>query len=292
MLNYVTANYGPPANYLYAIAQTGYYSSKNWSSVSTILTGEMAASDANRAGYLQSRATASYYGLHSFTYEGGESETAVDPSSANGDPTMPAKFAANRDSGMQQVLTHDVLTNWFPCGGELYMQFSQVSGYSVWGFWGITEDITNLQTPKWLGAEQVLSSQLPAATGVYQMPTTSGASVTIPEAVLPANNGGVAESQPWLQIPLEASSGGTFSMTIQGLQKTAGPLDVWVDNKKVGSFSLASTQQNGKDPISGAVTFTVGAGPHGIFGWPPVAYVWSLSGLTIGTSDVATITKE
>ena len=36
-----------------------------------------------------------------------------------------------------------------PEGGDLYMVFSHCSPYSRYGCWGLSEDIANLQTPKW-----------------------------------------------------------------------------------------------------------------------------------------------
>ncbi len=290
MLDYVTKNYGSPANYLYGISQTAYYSSSDASSVSAILKGEMAASDANRASYVQGRAVATYYGLHSLVYEGGEGETGNTtlgyPQIATApDPTLAAKFAASRDPGMQAVLIHDLLNNWFPSGGELYMHFSHVGRYSTYGFWGLTEDITNLNTPKWLGAAQVMAAAIPPAQPGTDLPSAVGESVTLPETVPSATNFLLPSNQPWLILLVNALADGTYTIQLQGQQMASGNLRVMVDNNLAGTATLPSGSAGTSSPIS----MPLSSGLHTIFICGPAGS--GPRGVSTLSGSVATIVR-
>jgi hypothetical protein len=260
MLNYVKANYGNPSNDLYGIAQTGYYTSSDASSVSAVLNGEMANSDSNKASYLQMRAIATFYGLHDLVYEGGEGETGNVSAATPLDSTLSTKFAASRDAGMQTVLAHDLLNNWYPSGGELYMQFSQVGRYSVYGFWGLSEDVNNTSTGKWEGVKQVLAANVPAAQPGVALPSAVGGSVSLSEVAQPGANWYVPSDQPWLELLVYAPANGIYSIQLQGKQTASGSLEVSVDDVQVGTTSLGST-----DGLSSAVNMTLSQGLHTIF---------------------------
>ena len=156
MLNYVKNNYGTVSNYIYGISQTGYYSSADKSSVDAIIAGEQTASDNNKAGYQTSRNIANQFGIHSLVYEGGQDEEGNKTPVSPVDTTLANQFGAARDSRMQQVEVHDIVTNWYGSGGELYMQFSHVGRYSTYGMWGLSDDLTNQASGKWKGVDQVM----------------------------------------------------------------------------------------------------------------------------------------
>jgi hypothetical protein len=289
MLNYVTTNIGPPAQHLFAISQTGYYTSADWSSVSAILQGEMANSDASSAGYIQTRAIASFYGLHSFVYEGGEGETGNPTAPSPADPNFANKFLAARDPGMQQVITHDLLTNWFPDGGEIYMEFSMVGRYSVYGFWGLSEDLTNLSTSKWLGANQVLSSSAPpiSSSRISFLPTNNGGTYAIPEQEPAGTNWSNPWDQPWLEIPVNVVTAGTYSIQLQGKQSGSTALTIWVDNRQIGSVLLPTAT----DGTSASVSVQLSAGLHAIFVYGPPGSSGGPGVITTVSTDHMTITK-
>jgi hypothetical protein len=268
MLDYVTRNYGPPANYLYGIAQTGYYTSADWSSVTAILNGEKANSDQNAGSYVQGRAIATFYGLHSLVYEGGEGETGNPTAASPADPNLANKFAAARDPGMEQVTTYDLLTNWYPSGGELYMQFSHVGRYSVYGFWGLSEDLTNLSTGKWLGVQDVLATAPPAVTAGTVLPASVGDTTSIPETAPAGTNWWVPSDQPWLELLVSVSASGTYGFKLQGLQTGTSQLQFCIDNVKVSSVSLP-TSGSGPDPYSSEITAALMPGLHAIFVYGP-----------------------
>jgi hypothetical protein len=299
MLNYVTNNYGTPAKYLYGIAMNGYYSSSNWSSVSAIEQGEIASSNNNNLPlYIQNRTIATFYGLHSLIYEGGEGETGNPQANSPADPYLANKFAASRDSGMQQVMANDVLDNWLAAGGELYMHFSMVGRYSVYGFWGLTEDINNTSTPKWLGAKQILSSPLPAISKLNNLPAVSGGTISIPEksppsqvfAVEPQTPSALMNLQPWLEIPVQASVAGTYSIQLQAIQPSSGTVTVWVDNVQVGTATFGSSQVSGVDPRSNTLSFALAPGLHSIFVYTPVVAAYA-SQINAASGDTMVLSK-
>lgn len=219
LLRYVAANYGAPGEVLYGIAQNGYYTSADSSSVDKILEGEMAASDRNQAAYLANRTMATYFGLHSLAYEGGPEETGgADPKVA--DPGLSNKLAAARDPRMKDVILHDLMANWFPSGGELYVSYTQVSRYGFYGTYGLTEDIADLKTGKWLGYAAAMQADLPAVTAGTLLPLTTGASLEIPVGTEP----GVAVKpgpDPWAKVLLRVQRAGNYVLTVQA--KAEGP---------------------------------------------------------------------
>jgi hypothetical protein len=84
-----------------------------------------------------SAAVASQYNLKLVAYEGGQSEVGI--GSAQSDTTMAALFAAaNRDPGMGTL--YDLyLQNWKSVGGDLFMHFTDVSAYTIYGNFGSLE---------------------------------------------------------------------------------------------------------------------------------------------------------
>ncbi len=228
MLQYVTANYGRPAGVLYAISQPAYYTSADSSSVDKILEGEKKASDNNRSGFIRSRTIATYFGLHSLCYEGGQEEKGgSDPAVA--DAGLPNKFAAARAPGMKDVVLHDLLDNWFPSGGELYMTFSQARHLGFWGMFGQTEDLSNLNTGKWLGQVAAMKAPLPPLTAAHALPTAAGQSLDLEAA-------GASRPEPWAMYLLRADSKGTYALQLRNSTTTpAVQVRYSIDNSPVAS---------------------------------------------------------
>jgi hypothetical protein len=222
MLTYVTSQYGAPATVLYGIAQEGYYTSADSSSPQKILEGEKAASDRNRARYIVSRALATYFGLRSLAYEGGSEETGGKDDSVP-DPDLPNKFAAARDPGMKEVILHDLIDNWFAAGGDLYVAYSQVTRYGYYGTFGATEDLSNLQTAKWLGYVAAMESPVPPLAAGTLLPATAGESVQLQET-----------KQPGLFL-LRVPEAGTYSFTAQGKLEVTFK----IDNSLAGDATLS-----------------------------------------------------
>jgi hypothetical protein len=59
---------------------------------------------------------------------------------------------AHRDLRMRDLILYDLWNNWYghpQVEGDVFIYFTLQSAYSRWGMWGLTEDITELQTPKY-----------------------------------------------------------------------------------------------------------------------------------------------
>jgi hypothetical protein len=87
------------------------------------------------------KAVADYYGIRSLAYEGG-------PDMRQENVSLPAKFAANMDPRMGEMLS-ELLSQWYGCGNGLFVHFDLTSGYSRHGYWGLTNDAQNLDTAKY-----------------------------------------------------------------------------------------------------------------------------------------------
>jgi hypothetical protein len=233
MLDFVSKNYGQPARYLYAIAQTGYYGSKDKSSVAAILAGEKAASDQNKVGYLRSRAIATYYGLHSLTYEGGQDEEGNKQPTSPLDTTLANQFAAARDPGMADVEMHDLIGNWYPSGGDLYMQFAHAGRYSTYGMWGLSDDLSNRDTGKWKGVSDVMNTPAPAVTAGTLVSGGQNTLDTSPDS-LGAGFDHPSANQSAFYL-LRVAKAGVYSLSLATGPGSAGQVQVFLDNQPVVS---------------------------------------------------------
>ncbi len=263
MLQYVTANYGKPSDVLYGISQQGYYTSLDSSSVESVLDGEKEASNKNKSNYAMSRTLATYFGLHSLAYEGGQDEKGGD-TPAVPDKGFSNKLAAARAPRMKDVIAHDLLDNWFPSGGELYVTFSQVGRYSYWGTFGQTEDLTNLKTGKWIGHTAVMEAPVPPLAVGIRLPPLTGKAVELAvnsgasDKVIPPGPG------PWAMFLFSVSARGSYSFLAHG--KPNGPnceVRFMIDNLLAGKSTLPSDPGDG----SGAqpVTAALEPGLHSLF---------------------------
>jgi hypothetical protein len=96
------------------------------------------------------KALADFYGLKSLAYEGGND---LGQSTAN----IPAKIAANRDPRMAAMVKSE-LAQWYGCGNDLFMYFSLSSAWDRYGYWGLTNDPSDLSSVKYVAARDVATS--------------------------------------------------------------------------------------------------------------------------------------
>jgi hypothetical protein len=235
MLQYVNDVYGPPSQYFYGLAITTYYGSADKTSVDAIIAGEQAASDRNVSGYLRNRGFATYWGLHLVAYEGGQEEEGNPRAPAPFDPYLANEFGAARDPRMADVELHDLMDNWYPSGGELYMQYTLVRRFSSYGMWGITEDLTDLSSGKWNGMVQVMKSPLPAIVAGAELPATIGANVVFWRAP-------PAKFDQWL---VRSPAGGNYQLVINLDTRWAdNRIDVLVNNTLIQSLDIPRDGQS------------------------------------------------
>ena len=246
MLQYLSDVYGPPSQLIYGISITGYYSSSDKTSVDAIIQGEKDASDRNLSNYIRNRTIATYWGLHSLVYEGGQDEEG-NPRSAGPplDPNLPNQFAAARDPRMVDVELHDLIDNWYPSGGELYMQFAHAGRYSTYGMWGLSDDLNNQSSGKWNGVIQTMATPAPSITAGTPLPGMISANVRFWRAP-------PARFEQWL---VRSDAGGTYDLVINLDTRFADTqLEVWVNNALIQSLAVprdsTSSGQTDLSPVS------------------------------------------
>lgn len=146
VLAWVAKTCGPPKNLFYGVASAAYYNADKAPPNATpvqILAAMRASSDDNTRARQAIQQIAARYGLKHCQYE-------VGPDTGGGKTENVAnRILANRLPGMKALILHDARDNWFARGGDLYMVFSHCSAYSRYGCWGLSEDIADLNTPKW-----------------------------------------------------------------------------------------------------------------------------------------------
>ncbi|MEO6434235.1 MAG: hypothetical protein ABIP55_00535, partial [Tepidisphaeraceae bacterium] len=162
-LEYVEKHHGPPAKFFYAVASAPYFSpgkdendpdKKKWFTQRTDLTADLLCDR------LLTRATTTHvenvkafhtlarqYNLKSLSYEGGldlqQYPTQID-----------VKTASQYDLRTGQAI-ENYLTAWYASGGDAMFYFTLSCKYSKNGYWGLTEDVRDLLTPKYLAATRV-----------------------------------------------------------------------------------------------------------------------------------------
>jgi len=159
VLAWVKDVYGDPKDLFYGIAGAAYYSAKGApkdASPEQIVEAMRASSDANRKNRDALQAIAEQYGLKHCQYE-------VGPDVGGGKVENVAnRIRANRLPAMEGLMIHDAVDNWFDRGGDLYMIFAHCSPYSRFGCWGLSEDVLQLDTPKWRAVYALTGASPPA----------------------------------------------------------------------------------------------------------------------------------
>lgn len=102
------------------------------------------------------KALADYYGIKSVAYEGGPDlrQNPINPG---------AKIAANRSAQMGEMVKSEI-SQWFGCGNDLFMHFSLSSAWDQYGYWGLTNDPSDLTGPKYQAAKAIAKSTKTAYT--------------------------------------------------------------------------------------------------------------------------------
>ncbi len=152
-LAWLEANYGPPADYLYAVAGGSYFYDDNMPEeivITEVFPRLIKASDVSAGDRLAMQEVANRFGLHHFVYEGGP-DTAVQLKQNRSSQLLNTLIAAHKAPRMKDVLLHDLWNNWYnhpQLSGELFMFYDLAHVYSRWGMFGLTDDIANRETPK------------------------------------------------------------------------------------------------------------------------------------------------
>jgi len=171
MLDTIADMFGPPKEYIYAIACQTYFGggADAGESVDKILSdcreeidGQIDEPDGpseNHAGRVQWVKTAKDYGLAGgfCSYEGG-------PDHGGGSTDNIAnRIRAERDARMAAIWTYNYDGAFFQVGANLAMQFTLSSAYTRYGCWGLTDDITAPERIPKYNAAKALAEKYPAA---------------------------------------------------------------------------------------------------------------------------------
>ncbi|MBC8066025.1 MAG: hypothetical protein H7Y17_14425 [Chlorobia bacterium] len=154
MLAWLEKTYGPPRNYLHAVAAAPYFNihgAPKDASVDVLIAHFRKSSDSSVPHRKAMIDIARKYGLKAFCYEGGSDTGGGDPAN------VANRIRAERDPRMKDLILHDLRDNWYALGGDLFMYFTLSSAYSRYGCWGLTDDITKLDTPKFQAAREILT---------------------------------------------------------------------------------------------------------------------------------------
>jgi hypothetical protein len=157
VLKWAESTYGPPKNYFYGMAGAAYYNAEKASTAASpeaILAVMRKNSDENSMFHKQLKAIADGYGLKYTQYE-------VGPDNGGGKTENVAnRIRANRLPAIKDLVLYDA-TKWFAMDGDMYMYFAAPGGYSRYGCWGLSEDIRQLNTPKWQAIYELTGSTPP-----------------------------------------------------------------------------------------------------------------------------------
>jgi Legume lectin domain/PKD domain len=239
-LQFIQNTYGQPSHFIYAVAGAPYFNLNGQDSntnltVDQIISAMSASLVQVEQWYPAYTDLATYYGLQDMAYEGGPD--------TGGSNNVAAKAAASLDPRMQQ-LVQQYLDAWYSAGGGLFeWYYAGMSNYNTpYGTWGLTNDITNLNTPKMQGIETVLNSSPP--------PITAG---TLIPAVISANNyvGAPTTSDPYprylqngntLDYLINAPTSGTYSLAINYAAVSPGEqLEIILNDNAVQTLTLPVT---------------------------------------------------
>jgi hypothetical protein len=157
ILNWANMFYGSPGKYFYALAQTHYFSDSSApenAKIDQILQAIKNSSESSYKNTLEIGEVASLWGLKLAAYEAG-------PGMKVGDKVnIGNRIEAQRNSDIKSIVVEDVLDNWFglPRPGDIYNYFSLSGAYSRYGCWGATDDIADLNTPKYQAILQITAT--------------------------------------------------------------------------------------------------------------------------------------
>lgn len=236
-LDWLERNYGTPSDYLYGLAAAPYFNipqelrERDDLTVDTILDALSDDIEALREGTANYHALARYHNLKSLTYEGGQH--------LNGTESLEAKLEAQFDPRMGE-LTTTYLTNWYADGGDLFMWFTLTSIYNQYGFWGLTDDVTNADTPKYQAALAMLNAQRPAVTAGTPVPATLPAQTHLyadePDTTNPLTD---LKDGEYVDYVIRAERTDSYLLTLRvASPNDEGQLEVLVNSQSMGTVAI------------------------------------------------------
>lgn len=238
-IEFLNSYYGPPSNYLYAIACAPYFGIPNAWSTRTDLTvddiiGALPASlSATMAAAKDFSTFAHWYNVKFMTYEGGPSITGVN--------SLTAKIQSATDPRMQAI-TVSFCDQFNQIGGDWLNYYTSVSYNGQYGTFGLTDNDNNLNTPKYQGILQALAAPRAAVTAGTAVPgTISAGSFDLQSGFVAPGPATVQLNGNWFEYLIRVPSNGTYTLTCSVAANAAAQMQALVDTAPITTWNIAST---------------------------------------------------
>jgi hypothetical protein len=254
----------PVSYYLYGFGGAAYYSPDNNSNTltldtvfATLLTRDWIKDSQTHTDW------AAVYGLKHVAYEGGPALETTGHSDA-------VKAAAVRDPRMTAAVVnqHDA---WIANGGDLLMYYVVAWDYQ----WGFTDNIANLDTPKFRGIDELnrrapapltYGTQVPATlnAGRWSISSGSGQPSDNPITLKPLAFGpGVDPAAAyWTAYTLRSDSAGVFQLSVAYSATQDAELKTVLDGTPLEAISLQNSA--GSERHTAPLSVRLAAGIHSI----------------------------
>jgi hypothetical protein len=153
-LKWIKRTYGEPSQFFYGLGGAPYFNVSGMKANPTlddVFSALRNHSDNTATAWRVDLAGVAHeFGLKVLCYEGGP-DTAGPLQWARDTELLLTLIDAHRDPRMKDAIVHDLRDNWYAhpdIRGDVFVYFTLQSPYNRWGMWGLTEDITQLDTPK------------------------------------------------------------------------------------------------------------------------------------------------
>lgn len=246
-LRYLDDVYGPPNQYLYALAGAPYFNmgsadvSKNLT-VDQVLTALNKSVEAMQTDLnMDYCATlAAYHNLKFVAYEGG--------SDTFGPNNIAAKKAASLDPRMRPLVVK-YLKTWYGYGFELFNWFvaGATSYDSQYGTWGLTNDMTRLSSPKVQGIDDALALGSILILQGSLVPGSVDARRYAGRDAKWAEQSALQLSKtdwqgPYRDYLLRANQADNYKLNLRAAANGDGvKAEIWLNNVKVGTLDIPKT---------------------------------------------------
>lgn len=266
-LLFIDTMYGnehPVNYYLYGFGGSAYYSPDNNSNALTLDTVFATLLTRDWIKDIQVHTDwASVYGLKHVAYEGGPALETTGHSDA-------VKAAAVRDPRMTAAVVnqHDA---WIANGGDLLMYYVEAWDYQ----WGFTDNIANLDTPKYRGIDELnrrapaaltYGTQVPAVLNAGRWSISSGSAQPGDRPLtlkpLAFGSGSDPAISYWTAYTLRSDSAGLFQISLAYSATQDGELKAILDGTPLEPISLQNTASSERQ--TAPLTVRLGAGIHSL----------------------------
>lgn len=235
--------YGAPSHYLYAIACAPYWGIPTaWDSRTDLSVDDIiSALPANLASTMNAATDwtvwAHWYNVKFMTYEGGPSLTGAN--------SLNAKIAASHDPRIQAIVASFV-DQFNQIGGDFLNYYTSVAYDSQYGTFGLTDQDTNLNTPKYQAIIQELAMPRAAATAGIAVPATIGAgSFNLQSGY---NAPGSASMQltagAWYNYLIRVPAPGNYTLTARVSSTAGGQMQASLNDSPVTTWTVPNTGSN------------------------------------------------